>query len=293
MNKGFYTALGTPIDENGALCEKSMALQIQQQIEAGASGILVMGSMGKAVYIKDSEYAKVARVSAEAAKGRVPVLVGVTDVCIERVRDRYRALGDLKGIDGIVSTVPYYSAVNQDEIFTFYNEIANFSARPVYLYDLPVVTKSPTTAATVKKLWKNTNIKGIKSGNLVLHRTLMRSQDRPADFEQMYSDLDSFDIAYGYGIDKNLDGMFSCTPATAKRMYDAFDKGDRKAASAALDEILALRDYFISTGTLMLSYSYAMNLLGCEGNFGMDYQRFPTEEQKETVAAMLKQMGEI
>lgn len=293
MEKGFYTALGTPIGEDGSLCEKSMARQIEQQIEAGASGLLVMGSMGKAVYIKDSEYAKVARVSAEAARGRIPVLVGVTDVCIERVRDRYRALGDLKGIDGIVSTVPYYSAVNQEEIFTFYNEIANFSACPVYLYDLPVVTKSPTAAATVKKLWCNSNIKGIKSGNLVLHRTLLRSEERPADFVQMYSDLDSFDIAYGYGIDKNLDGMFSCTPATAKRMYDALAKGDRQTASAALDQILALRDYFVATGTLMLTYSHAMNLLGCEGNFGMDYQREPTDEQKQTVKAMLKDMGEL
>jgi hypothetical protein len=60
-----------------------------------------------------------------------------------------------------------------------------------------------------------------------------------------------------------------------------------------LDQILALRDYFVATGTLMLTYSHAMNLLGCEGNFGMDYQREPTEEQKQTVKAMLKDMGEL
>ena len=37
MNKGFYTALGTPLDQNGDFCADSMARQIEQQIEAGAS----------------------------------------------------------------------------------------------------------------------------------------------------------------------------------------------------------------------------------------------------------------
>ena len=34
MNKGFYTALGTPLDENLSVCEKSFANEIEQQIEA-------------------------------------------------------------------------------------------------------------------------------------------------------------------------------------------------------------------------------------------------------------------
>ena len=70
MNKGFYTALGTPLDENLNFCAKSMANQIEQQIEAGVSGLLVMGSMGNMTYLKNSEYPKVAKAAAEAARGR-------------------------------------------------------------------------------------------------------------------------------------------------------------------------------------------------------------------------------
>ena len=94
MEKGFYTALGTPLDENGNFIPGSMANQIEQQIEAGASGLLVMGSMGQMTYIKQDEYAKVAAESVKAAKGRIPVLVGVTDVSIHRVMDRVEALKD-------------------------------------------------------------------------------------------------------------------------------------------------------------------------------------------------------
>ena len=293
MNKGFYTALGTPFDAEGNFLADSMTRQIEQQIEAGASGLLVMGSMGNEAYIKNSEYAKVAETSAKAAAGRVPVLVGVTDVCVGRVMDRVDAISHVDGIDGVVSTVPYYSACNQTHIYNFYNEIANQSKWPVYLYDLAVVTKAATLPATVKKLWKNPNIKGIKSGNLVTQRILHRAEDRPADFTMMFSNIDEFDIAYKWGIDKNLDGMFACTPATAKKMYDALAAGDFAAGGKYLDQIIALRDMFLGTTNLMCAFTHAMNLLGCEGKFHRDYEDDITAEEKERVTAAMKALGEI
>lgn len=293
MNKGFYTALGTPLDRDGNFMADSMTRQIRQQIDAGVSGILVMGSMGNMTYLKNSEYPKVAACAAEAAKGQVPVLVGVTDLSIGRVMDRVAALEGIQGIDGIVSTVPYYSTMNQDGIFTFYNEIANRADKPVYLYDLAVVTKAATAPATVRKLWKNDNIKGIKSGNLVTQRILHRAEDRPADFTMMFSNIDEFDIAYKYGIDKNLDGMFACTPKTARKMYDALEMGDYAAAGRALDDILALRDLFLATPCLMMAFSHAMNLLGCEGCFGNDYHTDISDDDKVRVTEAMKALGEI
>lgn len=293
MNKGFFTALGTPFDKEGHFLADSMTRQIELQIEAGVSGLLVMGSMGNETYIKNSEYAKVAEVSAKAAAGRVPVLVGVTDVSIGRVMDRAEAISHVKGIDGIVSTVPYYSTVNQGQIYTFYNEIANQSKWPVYLYDLAVVTKAATLPETVQKLWKNKNIHGIKSGNLVTLRKLYRAEDRPDYFNMMYSNIDEFDVAYKYGIDKNLDGMFSCTPASAKRMYSALAAGDYETAGKELDGILALRDLFLTTPCLMNAYGHAMNLLGCEGCFARDYEPEVSDDDKARVTEAMKALGEI
>ncbi len=293
MEKGFYTALGTPLDENGNFIPGSMARQIEQQIEAGVSGLLVMGSMGQMSYIKQSEYAKVAAESAKAAAGRVPVLVGVTDLSIHRVMERVDALKGIDGIDGIVSTVPYYSTVTQDNIFDFYNEIANRSGRATYLYDLAVVTKTATAPATVKRLWKNPLIKGIKSGNMVTQRILHRAEDRPADFSMMYSNIDDFDIAYKWGINKNLDGMFACTPKTAQKMYQALSAGDYAAGAKYLDQIIALRDFFLATPCLMQAFSYAMNLLGCEGCFAKDYEKDISAEWKEKVKTAMEALGEI
>ena len=46
FKNGFYTALGTPLTEDGKLIENALRRHIEQQIEAGASGLLLLGSMG-------------------------------------------------------------------------------------------------------------------------------------------------------------------------------------------------------------------------------------------------------
>lgn len=293
MEKGFYTALGTPVEKDGTFCAGSMVTQVERQVAAGASGLLVMGSMGNEPYIKNSEYRKVAEISVAAARGKCPVLVGVTDVSIARVIDRIKEVSDIDGIEGVVSTIPYYSTCGQSDIYNFYTALADASRYPVYLYDLAVVTKAPIAPSTVQKLWKHPNIRGIKSGNLVTQRILKRSEDRPDNFSMIFSNIDEFDIAYCYGIDRNLDGMFSCTPKTAGKMYRALEAGDRETAGQCLDSILALRDLFLTTPSLLNAYTHAMNLLGCEGSFAIDYEGGISDDDRARVTEFMRKIGEI
>lgn len=79
MKDGFYAALGTPLDIDGNFIASSFERQIQDQVEASASGLLVMGSMGVQPCIKQSEYTKIVKSSVCAAKNACPILVGVMD----------------------------------------------------------------------------------------------------------------------------------------------------------------------------------------------------------------------
>ena len=53
---GFYTALGTPLDDQGKVVKQSFVKQIEDQIASGASGLLVMGTMGALGTIRNSAY---------------------------------------------------------------------------------------------------------------------------------------------------------------------------------------------------------------------------------------------
>ena len=164
LKKGFYTALGTPIDENGNLVEGSLRKHINQQIEAGASGLLVMGSMGNEACIKLSAYKEIVRVASEENAGRVPLFVGAMDTSIVKVMEKIEAMDGAK-IDGVVLTTPFYGAPSDDDALTWFLTIADKSPYPIYLYDLAVTVKYKMTLPVISELIKHDNIKGIKTAD--------------------------------------------------------------------------------------------------------------------------------
>ena len=291
LKKGFYTALGTPLDENGNLIPASLEKHIEQQIAAGASGLLLMGSMGIEAYIKNSAYKEIVKTAAAANNGRLPLFVGAMDTSIAKVMEKINLIGDAK-IDGVVLTASYYAPMNDAQAVSFFTAIADRSPYPLYLYDLAVTVKYKITMPVIDKLINHKNIKGIKTPDWELIQKIGRTYPEK-NFECLYSGLDSFDYANMMGIGKNLDGMFSCTPKNAKLMYECVEKGDYKGARRYLDNILFLRDTMAKTGVLLRAFTVCMNLLGCEGNFHRDYDPELTPEAKETVIKTLKEIGEI
>ena len=291
MREGFYPALGTPFDEFGNFIPRGFEKHVRDQIDAGASGLLVMGSMGIEPYIKQSQYSKVAAAAVSAAKGECPLLVGVMDNSLGRVQERIESLKGLK-IDGVVATTPFYYASTQEELKNFFVKIAKSSPYPLYLYDLPVVTKVKINVDTAEYLMSVQNIKGIKTGDIVTAKALIRSEKRRDDFSIMFSGLDVFDIAYKSGLTMNLDGMFSCTPATTSRMYASLKKGDYEEAGKCLDDILSLRNAFVEVGVFR-GFTYAMNLLGYEGIFAPDFQYEDSNPGFEKIKERMSELGMI
>ena len=292
MKSGFYPALGTPLDEQGNLVKKSMQDQIERMIDAGASGLLVMGSMGQQAYIKDSQCQPIAKAAIEANKGRLPLFIGAMDNSAARVKQRITALEDLE-FDGVVLTTPYYNVFSPDDTCHFFEQAAKGTKHSLFLYDLAGVTKIKITYEMVLQMISSIpNLKGIKSGDLLLQRNLYRSSSVPESFVQLFSSLDLFDVAYGYGINKNLDGMFSCTPVNSHKMYKALEAGDYDAAAEYLANIISLRNVFLKSNVLM-AFTVSMNLHGFDGCFGVDFCAPVDESAKEEIKAEMVRIGEL
>ena len=291
LKKGFYTALGTPLDEKGNLIPASLEKQIEQQIEAGASGLLLMGSMGIEAFVTNAAYADIVRVGAAANNGRLPFFVGAMDCSIAKVMEKIALIGDAK-IDGVVLTTPFYSGMKPEQVVNFYTTIADRSPYPVYLYDLAVVTKIKITRGIVDQLVHHPNILGIKTADWELIHYIERTY--PADnFQCLYSGLDSFDYVNMMGITKNLDGMFACTPKNGRKLYDAINAGDFTAARKYLDNILLMRDTMAGHRSLLATFSYAMGLLGCPGNYHQDYSLPLLDSEKQQAEEVMRKIGEI
>jgi dihydrodipicolinate synthase/N-acetylneuraminate lyase len=291
MNDGFYPALGTPVDSSGTLVADSFHKQIDLMIDAGAKGVLCMGSMGNMASIRTSQYPKVAKECFKAVSKRVPLMMGVMDCSISRVMDRIEALGDIQ-IDGVVATVPFYYKTNAGEIINFFKMLSKSSRFPVYIYDLPSVTQSPVTFGIMKNLMEMPNIKGVKTANLGLILDLYRHGLQKDNFLFFYSGLDLFDLALHSGISKNLDGMFTCTPFNSKKMYENIRQASSNVINMYLYNIIKLRNLFIQENVFS-AYTYAMKLLGLPGNYHSDYDLPISENLKEEILSCMKEIKEI
>ncbi|NJD04684.1 MAG: dihydrodipicolinate synthase family protein [Ruminiclostridium sp.] len=289
MKEGFYTALGTPLDESGNLIPSSFEKHITDQIEAGASGLLVMGGMGIGAYVKNREYSKVAKASTGAAKKKCPVLIGVIDNSAARIFEKIDSLKGLD-IDGIVATTPFYYSVDQEELKNFFKIISDYSPFPLYLYDLPAITKVKINPSTVENLISAGSIKGIKTGDMLTAKLLMQSTEKKDDFSIIFSGSDLFDIAYKYGLKMHIDGMFSCTAPVTAKMYRCMANGNYGEAGKCYNNILRLRDTFVEVGVFG-GFSYAMNLLGYEGMFYPDYSLKLKVNECEKVKECMKKCG--
>ena len=291
LKNGFYTALGTPLAQDGTIIKPALKKHIEQQIDAGASGLLLMGSMGIQATIRHSEYKNAVDTAIEAVNGRVPLFVGAMDNSVARVAERLEMIGTGRAIDGIVLTVPYYSKVTDAQAVNFFTAAADISPYPVYLYDLPSVTQFKITMSVIENVIKHGNIKGMKTPDWELIKAIER-RFPDAEFECLYSGLDSFDYACSLGIRKNLDGMFACTPINGKAMYEAVDRGDYISARRCLDNILLLRDTMIKYG-LMRCFTICMNRIGIDGGFHQDYTSEVGEDAKQAMIETMKQIGEL
>lgn len=291
MKYGFVPALGTPVDANGNLLVESYQKQIDDQIKAGAAAVLCMGSMGIQPYLKQDVCPQVAKAAVEAAAGRVPVFVGTMDTCIARAKDRMAAMEDLD-IAGFVFTTPYYYSCSRDQMINYFKSVAAATKHKVLLYDLAVVTQSKITFDMVLQLIREVpNLAGIKSADLVMFRKMKLSPEVPDDFIMVYSGLDSFDVAYKWGITACLDGMLSCTPYNTGKLFQAMADGDWETAAVCLDNITGLRDLFVKLD-LWPSFTAAMNQLGYEGIFHPDYVSPLKDGYYDQVKAEMIRIGE-
>ena len=292
MKYGFVPALGTPLDANGNLCKESYAAQIERMLEAGAVGLLSMGSMGQQAFISNDVCVEVAETAVKTAAGRVPVFVGAMDNSIKRAKARVASMEHLD-VTAFVLTTPYYEVDTPEQVMTYIREVAKSTKHSIMLYDLPGVTNFKITYDMVCKMKKDIpNLLGIKSGDLVLHRKI-RMNPELKDLQTYFSNLDMFDIAFPWGIGSVLDGMFTCTPVNSKKLIEAMRAGDKAVAAEALDNITAFRDKMFGWGDFWPAYNAAMNLLGWEGLHAPDWATYAKPEMVALVKAEMQRIGEL
>jgi Dihydrodipicolinate synthetase family len=148
---GYAPALPTPFDDAGEIDVAALELLCLRQIEQGATALVACGTTGEAPTLDRAEHDRVVRAAVAAAQGCVFVIAGAdsnsTSQAIELARDAEAA-----GADAILSVVPYYNKPTQAGMYAHFRAIAEATALPLILYDVPSRTVCGLADETVARL---------------------------------------------------------------------------------------------------------------------------------------------
>lgn len=166
--QGCGTALVTPFRSDGSVDENALHAHVQWQIANGVSLLVPCGTTGEAATLTEQEWLRVIEVTVAAAAGRVPVFAGATHNATHQAVINVKKLEKVTGLTGVLVANPYYNKPGQRGQFEHFKAVAEATALPIMLYNIPGRTGTNLEPETVLRLAEIQNIVAIKesSGNL-------------------------------------------------------------------------------------------------------------------------------
>ena len=161
--QGAATALVTPLTPEGIDYEKFAAL-IEWQISEGIDGLVICGTTGEGSTLTDEEHRAAIAFAVKTAAGRVPIIAGTGSNDTDYAIDLTKFSSDV-GADAMLVVTPYYNKATQKGLIKMYQTIADASAKPVILYNVPSRTGVNIEPETYLALADHPQITAVKEAN--------------------------------------------------------------------------------------------------------------------------------
>ena len=283
MFRGTFTALVTPFRNDGidiAAFEKL----IENQIAAGISGVVAVGTTGESPTLSHEERQELIRLTVATAKKRCLVLAGTgSNATQHAVADT--KIAEKLGVDGALLVAPYYNKPSQEGLFLHFKTIADATSLPIILYNIPGRCGVDIAPDTVTRLAKECrNIVSIKEASGSVERISELRVRLPESFTILSGD-DSLTLPFmsvgAAGVVSVASNLF---PAEVCALVRAYECGDVKSAfNLHLKMFPLFKDLFIEPNPVPVK-----TVLGWRGAMSGEV-RLPLCEMNESNQARLRE----
>ncbi|EQC44202.1 4-hydroxy-tetrahydrodipicolinate synthase [Bacteriovorax sp. Seq25_V] len=177
-----WTAVITPMKENGSVDYDSLERVLQAQDEAG-NGILILGSTGEALNIDDDEAKEVLNFAINFKKS-VPLMCGIGGINLSRMRAWTEYLNTL-AIDCYLVVTPLYAKPGDEGQYQWFKALLDTATKPCMLYNVPGRTGKEMSLAAVERLNTHPNFWAIKEASGSVEK--FKAYVKAAGFGRVYS----------------------------------------------------------------------------------------------------------
>jgi 4-hydroxy-tetrahydrodipicolinate synthase len=262
---GVLVALASPMTSSGEVDRGGVGRLVEHVIAGGVDGVLALGSTGETASLDEPARRTVLEAVISATAGRVPVMCGVAQSQLSSAIAEIDAAGRA-GADAVLVAPPFYYPTDQAGVLAFYRAIAERSAVPVFVYNIPQFTKVTVDPATLSTLAREGAIKGIKDSSRdfeYFEGVCIAMREAPAF--RIFTGSDTMLVAsLAAGGAGTICGAANVAPGWVVSIYRDFMRGDLEAARASQDAVYRLVSE-LRGGVFPLAIKAALHMEGvCE-----------------------------
>jgi 4-hydroxy-tetrahydrodipicolinate synthase len=178
---GIVPPMITPLTDRDTLEVAGLERLIEHILGADVRGLFILGTSGEGTSLSYRLRRELIERTCRQVAGRVRVLVGITDTAFVESVNLARHSADC-GADAVVLTPPYYMPEGQPELCEYLDHIVAELPLPMFLYNMPPLTKVPFELDTIRHAMDHPGIVGLKdsSGDMIyFHRVRSLLSNRP------------------------------------------------------------------------------------------------------------------
>lgn len=261
--KGIISYPITPFDDNEQVDIPLFKQLIERLVTSGSHGIAPLGSTGVLPYLNDSEKEAITEATLQQVAGRIPTLVGVSNLTTERTI--YHAqFAEKAGATAVMIIPMSYWKLTDEEILSHYDAVASKIGIPIMAYNNPATGGIDMSPALLKKLLQIPNVTMIKesTGDVQRMHYLKRELGEEVAFYNGSNPLAL--AAFAAGATGWCTAAPNLIPQLNIALYNAFTANNLQLAQQLFIKQFDLLKFIVPTG-LPRSIQAGLNLLGEQG----------------------------
>jgi dihydrodipicolinate synthase/N-acetylneuraminate lyase len=291
MNKdawqGIFPALVTPFKADDTIDFEMFRINLEAQVDAGITGVIVAGSLGEASTLTKSEKIELVKFAKTILPESMPAVLCIAE------QSTAEAVGLAKdaesaGADGLMVLPPMRYKADDHETVVYFRTIAQSTALPLMIYNNPVDYKIEVTLEMFEELALEPNIHAIKESTRDVSN-VTRLFNKFGDRFRIFCGVDTLIMEeVMLGVDGVVGGLVDAFPKETVAIFNLVKAGYYK-------EALAIYRWYLPLLELDIHPKLVQNikLAAAKMGIGSEFVRAPrlvlTGAEREKVLAIIDQ----
>jgi 4-hydroxy-tetrahydrodipicolinate synthase len=296
--EGILPPVVTPLLGRDELDSRGLEKLLEHILAGGVSGLFILGTTGEGPSLSYRLRREVIERVCKQVNRRVPVLVNVTDTAFVESVNLAR-IAAKECADALVIAPPYYMPEAQPELLEYLDHLVPELPLPVYLYNMPSLTKVTFELDTLRHAMDNPRVIGLKdsSGSLDYFRRAVEFAKHRPDWPVFVGPEEMLADATVVGGSGGVNGGANLFPRLYVDLFNAARSNDKEHVADLHEKVLRVSEGLYRIGrhssSIIKGIKCALSVMGmCNDFMAEPFHRFRTGE-RALVEKRLRELQEL